>query len=220
MSKQNKAIIYVVRHAESEGNAGILRKEHHKLGSELTNQGKKQAKNLSRVLKNIVFDKIFSSDLARTQQTAEILALERKIEIETTSLIRERSFQNYVKSFTNKTEEELSQEIRKNLEKLDEKAKMQYKHSPSMESAQEAATRLLNFIKEIAVAYQGKTILVVAHGNIMRSLLTHLGYAKYDELPNGAIENTGFFVLESNGEEFNIINTHGIIKSTGVVRKF
>ena len=220
MSRRDKTIIYVVRHAESEGNAGILRKEHYEIGSGLTNRGKKQAKDLSRVLKDIVFDKIFSSDLARTQQTSEILALERKIEIETTSLIRERSFQNYVKSFANKTEEELSQEIRKNLEKLDEKAKMQYKHSPSMESAQEGATRLLNFIKEIAVAYQGKTILVVAHGNIMKSLLTHLEYAKYDELPNGAIENTGFFVLESNGEKFNIMKTHGITKSIGVIRKF
>lgn len=220
MSRRDKTIIYVVRHAESEGNAGILQNKHHPLGSGLTNRGKRQTQELSRILKDIVFDKIYSSDLARAKQTAEIFALEKKLKLDISSLIRERSFLHYVKSYTNQTEEELSEEIRQDLEKLDEKAKMQYKHSLNMESAQEGATRLLNFIKEIALAYQGKTILVVAHGNIMRSLLTHMGYAKYDELPNGAIENTGFFVLEGDGLNFNIKKTYRIIKSTGVIRKF
>ena len=54
--------------------------------------GKDHAKNLAKELLDVHFDAVFSSDLTRTRQTAEILALERKLAVETTELLRERTF--------------------------------------------------------------------------------------------------------------------------------
>lgn len=220
MSKNKLTRIYVVRHAQSEGNAGIIKKKKQELGSSLTKMGVSQAQLLAENIKNIDFEAIFSSDMLRTRQTAEILTLERKLAVQASNLIRERSFEHYLKKLNRKTEEKLKEEMKKVLIKLNEKGKMQYKHSPQMESAEEGALRLLTFIREASLAFQGKNILVVAHGNIMRSLLVHLEFVKYDELPEGTIENTGYFVLESDGVDFFVKETFGIAKQQNTVRLF
>lgn len=215
----NITTIYVIRHGESEGNVGIFHGEKHELGSKLTENGQNQARKLKDKLKETNFDAVFSSDMNRAQQTAEIIALERKLAVNTTNLIRERSFYHYLEKLQ-KTEEELIQEMILDLKKLDEKEKMQYKHSQEMESAEEAAIRLLTFIRESAIAYNGKTIMVVCHGNIMRSLLTHLGFATFDQLPSGSINNTGYFVLESDGVDFFVKDTYGVHKQMDGLRDF
>lgn len=212
--------IYLVRHAQSESNALSGQKHDFEgLGTDLTAEGKKQAKKLAKKLKNISFDAIFSSDTLRTKQTAEIIALEKKLAIETTNGIRENSFFKYVHS-QGRPAEEIQKEMLADLAKLDELGKMNYKHTPPVESPYEAATRLLTYLREIAVACLGKTVMVVAHGNLMRSILPLLGYAKYDELPAGAIVNAGYIVLESDGVDFFVKETHGVEKKQGVFRTF
>jgi broad specificity phosphatase PhoE len=212
--------IYVVRHGESEGNVGLYEKEAHELGSPLTQNGKNQARMLADNLKHIEFSAIFSSDLLRAKQTAEIIALNKKLEVETSNLIRERNFWHYAKKINEKTEETIREEIKIDLLKLNELEKRNYKYTKDMESSDEGAIRLLNFIRECAIAYEGKTILIVAHGNIMRSLLTHLGYAIFDELPEGAINNTGYFKLESDGVDFFIKETSNVNIKKGAVRNY
>ena len=60
--------------------------------SPLTAQGITQAKELAKKLKNVKFDLIFSSDLLRAKRTAEIIALEHKLFVQTSKLLRERDF--------------------------------------------------------------------------------------------------------------------------------
>lgn len=218
-------IIYVVRHAESHSNA--LKKftknkafhDFEGLGTSLTPDGKQQVNKLAEKLKDVHFDKIFSSDMVRAKETAEILALERKLAVETTNKIRENSFFGYIHKL-GRPYEEVEKEMLTDLAKLDELGKMNYKHTSAVESPSEAATRLLTYIREIAVAYAGKTIMLVAHGNLMRSLLTHLGFAKYNELPAGTVKNAAYFVLESDGVNFFIKETHGVEKQQDVFRTF
>lgn len=218
--KNKLTTIYVVRHGESEGNLRMVYSENSELGSPLTETGKLQAKKAAEKFKEIDLAAIFSSDMTRAHQTAEVIALEKGLEVNTTNLIRERSFYQYLKKLPQKSEEELKAEIIYGLLKLDTKGKMKYKHTEAMESAAGGATRLLTFIREAASAYEGKTIMVVCHGDIMRSLLTHLGYAEYDELPHGSIDNTGYFILESDGVDFFIKETVGINKQEGITRDF
>jgi len=225
MTKQKLTTIYIVRHGESEDNVNKDKGSlfHNKWGefqSPLTKVGEEQARKRAESLNHVQFDAVFSSDLTRAKQTAEIITLEKNLAIETTQLIRERPYFSYMETVTGKSIKKILEEMRQELSLLDEKAKMAYKHGPSMESAEEAASRLITFLREISVAYQGKTVLVVNHGNNIRSLLTHLGFATFDELPGGSIENTGYFVLESDGVDFFIKETHGIQKQVGTIRTF
>lgn len=215
--------IYVVRHGQSEFNATLDFRTIDKdgeFGAHLTNLGRMQAQELAKKVKPVHFAAIFSSDLARAKETAQAVALERKIAVETTNAIRERDIVRYAISLGYKSLDEIEVWLKKELKKLDEMGKMNYRYNQDMETPNEAATRLLTFIREVAVAYAGQTVMVVCHSNLMRCLLNHLGFAKFDELPRSSVKNTAYFVLESDGVDFFVKETNGIKKIQGVVRPF
>lgn len=222
----NLTKIFVVRHGQSSFNAteNIESYAHDgELGSPLTEKGIEQARKVAQKLKKLEFAAILSSDMNRTRETAEVIAKEEKLRVATNSTIRERSIFDYLNMLNELKKdglEDLTEEMLRDLAKLDEKSKMKYKHTHAMESAEEGALRLLNYIIKAEEKYHGKTILLVSHGNIMRSLLNHLGWAKFDELPVGSIENTGYFVLESDGKNFRVMDTSGIHKQKGTLRNY
>lgn len=217
--KNNMTTIYIVRHGQSEYNAdseaGGVHIPHRwgEVGGPLSKKGEEQAKKRGEYLKHIYFDAIFSSDLTRAVQTAEIIKLERQLAIQTTKILRER-----IVYFEGKTQTENDAIMKKALKDLDNKAKMAYKPTSEYESPNESAARILTFLREVAVAYRSKTVLLINHGNNMENVLTHLGYATYDELPEGSIENTGYVVLESDGVDFFVKETQGIHKQSNSKR--
>lgn len=62
--------LYFIRHGQSEANAGLM--QAGQCNSKLTEQGRKDAFAAKEVLKNIKFDKVYSSDLSRAKITQEI----------------------------------------------------------------------------------------------------------------------------------------------------
>lgn len=213
MAKKTLTTIYIVRHGESTQNAGIHKGEKdHEIP--LTLKGEDQAKELAKKFRGIHFDVAFSSDYLRAKKTAKLITLENKLSVKTTALIRERTFGNDY--FNNR--EKIRAEMKEIFKKLTDEEKLNYKYTKDMESAKEGAKRLLSLLQEIKAAYMGKTILVVCHGNIMRSLLNILGWCKFDEIPENAIENTGYIKLETKGMNFIITETKGVNKKIGVAR--
>jgi broad specificity phosphatase PhoE len=214
--KNNFATLYIVRHGESAYNA--LPKEDQYIpgifgpgGAPLTETGKEQAAKRAEDLRHIHFDAIFSSDVSRTTQTAEILKLERELAIQTTKVIRERLSYKLPK----KTFSESIKEVKKILKKLDKEAQLAYKpqgqEEMSNENSNETAARVLTFLREVAIGYINKTVLIVNHANNMRAILQHLGYATIEELyPEEAIENLAYIILESDGVDFFVKETKGI----------
>lgn len=221
----NYCRIYLVRHAQSKFNAAAKIKDFKNVeyDSSLTDLGREQAKILAGKLKNINFAASFSSDMARTKETAEIIAIEHRLANEVKKGIKERSIYEYLEAINESYDqglEKIENEIKKDLEKLSDKSKMTYKRDENYESAQEGVSRLLTVLREIAVAYPGQNILMVSHGNLMRSLLVHLGWASYDELPASTLKNTGYIILESDGIDFIIKETVGVEKKYDRKRGF
>jgi broad specificity phosphatase PhoE len=217
--------IYLIRHGQAESNLHAdeppaFHKKWGELESPLTVLGREQAEMRAKELQNIPFAAVLSSDLTRAVQTAEIITLEKKLMVQTTKLIRETKNWGYVHelSFQKKSREDIKEVMKRELKELDEKGKMAYKYHEEMESADEAVSRLLTFLREISVAYEGETVLVVNHGTNIRSLLTHFGYATFDELPDGSLENTAYVILESDGVNFFIKKTVGVSKQIGSYR--
>lgn len=207
--KQKLTNIYIVRHGQTRWNVkGLL--QGHK-DSPLTALGIKQAEQIRDEFKHIHFDAIFSSDLVRAKRTAKIIALERKIAVKTTQVLRERCFG----TFEGKPFAEFNQALQKLIERyahLTEEEHFHLKIAHDVESPAEAVARFITFLRETAVAFSEKTILVVSHGGTMRNLLIHLGFAANQTLPAGSIENTGYIKLESDGVDFFIKETKGIKK--------
>src|SRR5260221_14325312 len=77
---------YIVRHGQSEANVSHV----FGIDSFLTEKGRDEAGKRAQEFSGVHFDAAFSSDLARTKQTAAIIALERDLEVKTTEVLRER----------------------------------------------------------------------------------------------------------------------------------
>lgn len=200
---------YIVRHGETEWN--IQQRLQGHADSPLTQNGIAQARERARTFANIQFDEVFSSDVSRTQRTAEIIIADQKIAVKTTQLLREHSYGKYEGRKVEEYLEELKDMIAKR-ETLaaDEQAK--FRLADDIETDEEVSTRIITFLRTTAVAYQGKKVLVVSHGGTMRSLLVRLGFATKKELPPHSLKNTGYFILDSDGVDFFIRETCGVAK--------
>lgn len=210
-SQSNFCTIYIVRHGETEHNVNHI--IQGQTDSPLTEKGLKQAVEARELFKAIDFDAVFSSDLLRAQRTAEIIAAEKKLAVNTNQLLRERRFGKY-ESLPREAYLKENKRLFEEMKTMTESQKRQVRFGKDYENEEELAGRFITFLREIAVTYSGQTVLAVAHGGIMRALLMHLGFGSFDELRDGnTIKNTGYFVLESDGVDFFIKETVGIEKA-------
>ena len=199
-----------MRHGETEWNVEGLLQGHS--DSTLTEKGANQAKFLGEKLKNIHFDAVFSSDSIRAVKTAEIITMEKNLAVTTTKLLRERAFGKFEGKKYSVFADELK-DLLKEFEALPDNRKKSYKF-PEVESDEEIMGRFITFLRETAVAYQNKTVLVVTHGGVMRALLVHLGYGTYAQIQPTSVKNGSYIKLESDGIDFFIKETKGVLKST------
>jgi len=201
---------YIVRHGQTDWNIQMRLQGHTNIS--LNEVGREQADEIAKTLKNIHFDAIYSSDLDRAVQTTEIIAKERELAIKTTDALREKSYGSYEGRDRNEVQQELKH-LFDQWKKLSDEEKMKFKIYEDGESDQEAVERFIRHLRELAIAYQGKNILIASHGGIMRYFLVKLGWATYGELDSHAIKNAAYIKVESDGVDFFIKETHLIEKA-------
>ncbi len=202
MMKNNMTTFYLIRHGETDWNKNrIVQGQNDTLLNAL---GEKQAKESALKFKDMHFDLAFSSDLLRAKRTAEIISLEHNLAVQTTKALRERAFGSLEKKSSDKV---LAHQ--KLLMELKNEARKTYKFAGDAESDEEIAQRVFRFLRETAVAYPDKKILVGTHGGVLRIILLHLGIASYEELENKRFVNAGYITLRSDGTEFIVDETFG-----------
>jgi len=207
MNGEKYCNIYLVRHGHSEGNANDI----FGTDPQLTDIGRQQAKELAMQLDGIHFDAVFSSTLTRAKQTAEIIALERKIAVQTSELLKERHWGE----FEGKIQKQVIKELGYLFEKaktLTKKERASFRLAPQIETEEEMMSRFITALREIAVAYADKTVLIVSHQYILRLFLLHIGYLTIESFYETGLDNSGFINIESDGIEFNVKEIQGIRK--------
>ena len=210
----NLTTFYVVRHGESEGNANHtlgVQLENTPFGSSLTTIGVEQAENTARLLGSVHFDKVISSTLTRAHMTAKILAEEKGLFVETTELLKERSRGKIVGDLEKKIAKRLGN-IFNEMELMTTEEQVALKDEYGIELRDETTSRIITFLRECAIAYPDKTLLLVTHGAVMRSLLIHLGFGTGKELGSGAIKNAAYFTMKSDGVDFFLGELYNINK--------
>ena len=211
MKKDNNfCTLYLVRHGETEWNKnGLVMGQSD---SALTTEGVRQAEITAEELKEVHFDAIFSSDLSRAERTAQIIKLERRLAVETSKALRERTYGHYEGTLG----EDYGKKFRHLFDKLkqmSEKEQKEFKFDNDIESDNEVIGRFITQLREISVAYPGKTVLIVTHGGCIRTFLMHIGYVKWGELTVGTFSNGGYVEVLSDGVDFLIKNVKGIKSS-------
>jgi len=198
--------IYITRHGETEWNTKKLIQGHK--DSPLTQNGIDQARQTAKKLQKINFDEVFSSDLRRAHNTAKIITEERNLAIKTTKLLREKDFGKYSGKEYTIFQNELKNYLNE-FESLPDEEKKKYKY-PTSESDEEVINRFIRFLREVAVGYPNKTVLVVTHAGLIGNLLIHLGMWKYSDQYKTKIDNAGYLKLISDGIDFFIKDANGI----------
>ena len=155
--------MYIVRHGQTEWN--LLGKTQGHGNSDLTPKGIEQAELLADSMTKYPIDYIYSSDLGRAYQTAEIIGNKLNIEVERTEALREMNFGTWEGRIIKDIIEE-DPELYKMWRNEPHLAKI-----PQGETLSQIKERTDAFIKEINEKYDGKHIVLVTHSLCARIML-------------------------------------------------
>jgi len=145
--------IYLVRHAESEGNLSKFMIEN----SSLTYFGKEQAKRLSLHFKRLRIQKIFSSDLERAKLTSKEITRGIRKDVFYDKLLRERNWGEFYKK------------PREKIREAENKSGNEYTFRPnSGESLNDLLDRARKFL-EILKKEKTERIVIVSHAGFIKA---------------------------------------------------
>lgn len=143
---------YLIRHGQALSNIdGFYSSWPEKINNPLTPKGRKDAEAAGEALKDKNISYIFSSDLLRTKQTAEIIA--QKLNLEVTFDIRLRELDFGI--FNGKPAEYFDHYFKEETDRLERAV-------PEGETYLQVRERVLSFIEEIDKNYKGN-MLIVSH---------------------------------------------------------
>lgn len=180
-----KTHFYMFRHGETIWNAEWRPHGQHPSPVPLTINGREQMALLADKLADKKINIIFSSDLLRAQQSAEIIAEKLKLEIIYDENLREVDY-GKLNGLYSLEREEVFPDYRKCYEDYS-------LPFPEGESFQNAVNRMDKALKNAAEKYDGKNIAVSTHGNIVDMFLEVTFKQKYKKLPNSNFVHIAYY---------------------------
>jgi probable phosphoglycerate mutase len=159
MTKASRTRFCLIRHGETDWN--LERRIQGQLDIPLNRRGREQARQLAAHLTGQAFDVLYVSDLCRTRQTAEPLALALNLETNTTPSLRERHYGG----LQGLTYEEMAERLPYDCARLRAR---EPEYVPSGgESLHHLAARVDDFLCTLAELHCGATLLIVTHGGVL-----------------------------------------------------
>ena len=174
--------IFLVRHGQSIANAKKIH-QGQRIDTSLSEKGIKQAEAIATRLKKEKIDAIYSSDLLRAKETAEVIAKEHKMKVITDKRLREFDIGDLTE-VDNKWE--IFQEHRKKEAKRLGIKTYEVK-APGGESDWDMFMRVKGFLEEI-MKKKHKNIVIVAHGGpnkVLFGVIKHLPNEKVYDIKQG-----------------------------------
>jgi broad specificity phosphatase PhoE len=157
-------IVLLARHAQTEWNRQGRFQGH--ADPELTAEGRAQARTLADELEDTEFAAVYSSDLRRAVETAQIVAKRHGLEVETDPDLREVDVGEWSGLTWGEIEERYPDGVVRHRERG---------HGWERGESYEAMTdRVLSALRRIASQHDGDQVLVVVHGGTMRALAAHV----------------------------------------------
>ena len=193
--------LYLVRHGESEANAaGVFAGQ---TDSPLTAKGREQAKVVARALRPVRFDRIVTSPLSRTKDTATEIAAGRGIAVEALDDLKEID----VGIAAGKPFDEL-----RGLPGA--RGDDGWRQWPGGESLDQVLTRSLRVIDRLVAESPGTTICIVGHGGVTRIVVSSF-LGVLPKLIRVPATNTNITIVSHDPEQGYVVQE--MFKDTHVV---
>ncbi|MEI7810139.1 MAG: 2,3-bisphosphoglycerate-dependent phosphoglycerate mutase [bacterium] len=198
METEQMGKLVLVRHGESEWNK--LGKWTGLTDVHLSETGKKQAEKMGKLVENIQFSNIFISKLIRTQETLDFMKKsdEKLSEVPTEKIeeLNERDYGDY----TGKNKWEIEKSIG---EEEFQKLRRGWDYPvPGGENLKMVYDRTIPFFinRILPILIEGKNVLVVAHGNSIRSIIKYIENVSDHEISNVEMPFDGILIYDLNKE--------------------
>lgn len=180
--------IFLIRHGQSEWNS--LNKVQGQQNTILTDLGKKQALCLGDRLIDANIDIIYTSDLIRAYNTAEIISKKINKPLVANESIREINFglwegltiQEIKKRYKNEYFTWLKEPDKLNIEGLENLMTLQ--------------KRAMKYVNEILLENNGKNIAIVSHGAILKTIILGLLGIDISHYKNITLSNVSLSIIE------------------------
>lgn len=189
--------IYLIRHAQAEGNLYRIVQGH--FNSYITEKGRKQIDALAERFKDVHLDALYSSDLRRTLETAGAITRYHALEIHKTERLREINL-GICEGMSFGQMYEYDPEQMNYFNNDPERWRAE-----GAESFAECAERMVSVLTQIAEENDGKTVAVVSHGMAIRGFLARILGVKSEDirsLPHG--DNTSVACLCYESGSFRV----------------
>lgn len=192
--------VYLVRHGETEWNS--MRKLQGQTDIPLNEYGIELAEITAKELKDIKFDRIFSSPLIRAVQTAEILRGDRDLEIKTDDRMKEINFGtcegDIIPRFGDETDSPIWQF---------EFDTDNYIPAKGGETFAQIYARSMEFFKECIIPLEGEceNVLMVGHGCFNRTLLNPIMGRPLSIFWDIKLDNCAVSIIDITGGQATVI---------------
>jgi alpha-ribazole phosphatase len=157
--------LYFVRHGETECNKSKF--YYGKMDISITQEGIVQAKKVSQILKNVNFNRVYVSEMKRTEQTAKAILDNRKCSMTKDSRINERNFG----VFEGKSYDEIKKKFPEKWELWCEDWKNTVPQEG--ESYIQFYSKVKDFMDDI-LKLKDDNILIVTHSGVIRSIYCYI----------------------------------------------
>lgn len=189
--------LYIIRHGETDWN--IEKRLQGRSDTELNAYGIELAQITAEALKDIKFDRIYSSPLKRAYKTAQIIRGDRDLPIITDERIIEISFGEYEGIAVS----ERPPEFQNFFDDPDN-----YVPAKGGETYEELVARAADFIEDIVVpaSKEIERMLIVAHGALNKALMVNLNHQEIKDMWTGIFQrNCCVNIYEINGHDYKLI---------------
>ena len=194
--------IYIIRHGETDWNR-MGRLQGH-VDVPLNAQGIRIARLTAEGMKDIPFDRVFTSPLQRAAETAQIIAGDRQIPIVADDRLQEIGF-GPLEGLVYRPEkgEVTDGRLMDFFQHPD-----QYVCPPDGESIEDLMARTSGFLNELihTEAYRQETILVACHGATLQALTAGIKSTAIADFWKGGVQkNCGVTILEAVDGQVSIL---------------
>jgi probable phosphoglycerate mutase len=165
--------LLLARHGETDWNRELRIQGHSDV--ELNDEGRAQARALAEELAGVALAAVYSSDLSRARETAEIVAAGRGLPVQVDPDLREREYGSWEGLTRAEIERRFGSHAR---------------HDG--ESDEAVRGRMVGAVSRIVAANPGARVLVVSHGGALNALWHHAFGARRGRWPNCAVYNLAF----------------------------
>ncbi|MBW4891905.1 histidine phosphatase family protein [Mucilaginibacter sp. HMF5004] len=193
--------LYIIRHGQTDLNKqGVI--QGRGINSDLNDAGRKQGAAFFNTYQHIAFDKIYISELKRTQQTIQQF-IDLGIPYQKLAGLDELAWGIYEGHAATPENRVIFKQVMTDWQEGRLDSKFEGGESPN-----EVATREKEALDEIMSHPDEKTVLICMHGRAMRlflCLLTGLPLTKMDEFPH---QNVILYKVTYDGSRFEITESN------------